>query len=198
MLSDQKSFWSFGCFRLPVLPAPRFNPHSQKMVGSCCCNRAGWIYVLVWHVFPPPKQWTDWVTPCLDYGYTGGLRTVWKYGYGFCILSMTCWFWCVYLCVSVWTCVNVCVSTHDCTHAKWSFTESRFTQSLKENWANEAAGPLWDLWGRLCASRRESLVWGDSRGGWNLHLEGCYRGGVHVFGEEGISSHFFHCDHSVL
>ena len=140
MLSDQKSFWSFGCFRLPVLPAPRFNPHSQKMVGSCCCNRAGWIYVLVWHVFPPPKQWTDWVTPCLDYGYTGGLRTVWKYGYGFCILSMTCWFWCVYLCVSVWTCVwarmtaptQNGVSQKVDSHKAWRKTEQTRQQGLFE------------------------------------------------------------------
>lgn len=98
---------------------------------------------------------------CLDYGYTRGLRTVWKYAYGFHILSMTCWFWCV----CVWACVSVCVNMHECTHAKWAFRESRLHKAWRRTEQEEAAGPLSDLWSRLCASRRESLVWGHSRGG---------------------------------
>ena len=88
---------------------------------------------------------------------------VWKYGCGFCILSMAYWSWCVFVCV----CVCVCVHTRVCMRvcAKWGFRESRFKQDLKEAWAEETAESPSDLWSRLRASRRESLVWRDSGDG---------------------------------
>lgn len=148
----------------------------------------------MWQIFPSPKQWADWVTLSV---WTMDIREVREQsrntdtGFIFSARLAGCG-----VCGCMWVCrgVCVCVSMHEYTHAKWGFRESRLHKAWRRTEQEKAAWPLSDLWSRLCASRRESVVWGHSRG-WK---EGCYRDGVHVFGEEGVLFHFNHSDHSVI
>lgn len=136
----------------------------------------------MWQIFRPSKQWTDWVTLSAE---------LWIYKRSENNLKI--WIWVLYsqhdfLILQgewerVWVYESMTMNTHECTHAKWGFRESTFTESLKEDWAGRAAGPLLDVWSRLWASRRESGL-----GRFQGQKQGCYRGGVRVFGEEGFCS----------